>query len=167
MLIVLFACQSQNDESLRKKSHPSHSYQYVEADSADFSYFETDYLPVYSDIYDRDGTKRFMLATTISVRNISLTDSACILQADYYDSYGKLLHNYADTAIMLSPLESIEFVVEAMEGGGGAGANFIIGWAAKNYANQLLIQSIMIGTYGQQGISFLSEARLIDSMTVK
>ena len=167
LLIVLFACQSNADETLRKKSHPSHNYDYVVADSADFTYFETDYVPVYSDIYDRDGTKRFMLTTTLSLRNTSLTDSSYILQANYYDSYGKLLDNYVDSIILLSPLESIEFVVEATEGGGGAGANFIIRWAAKKYSNQLLIQSVMIGTYAQQGISFLSGATLTDSITIK
>jgi hypothetical protein len=43
-------------------------------------------------------------------------------------------------------MESIEFVVEDGEKAGGAGANFIIEWAATNYCNQLLNQSIYIGS---------------------
>jgi len=31
----------------------------------------------------------------------------------------------------------------------------------------LLIQSIMIGSYGQQGISFLSESKVIDAIKVE
>lgn len=60
-------------------------------------------------------------------------------------------------------MESIEFVVAESDKAGGAGANFIIEWAATNYSDQLLIQSVMIGTYGQQGISFLTEAKVIKS----
>ena len=63
--------------------------------------------------------------------------------------------------MLLSPLESIELVVEEEENKGGAGANFIIEWAATKYADQLLIQSVMISTYGQQGVSFLSGAKVI------
>jgi hypothetical protein len=58
-------------------------------------------------------------------------------------------------------MESIEFVVEESEKAGGSGANFIIEWAATNYSDQLLIQSIMIGTFGDQGISFLTDAKVI------
>ena len=66
--------------------------------------------------------------------------------------------------LLLLPMESIEFVVEEGENAGGAGANFIIEWAATNYSNQLLNQSIMIGAYRQQGISFFTEAKVIWSI---
>lgn len=79
----------------------------------------------------------------------------------YYDSYGKAIHSYLDSTLLLSPLESIELVVEEKDTEGGAGANFIIEWAATSYSDQLLIQSIMIGTYSQQGISFLTGAKVI------
>ena len=66
--------------------------------------------------------------------------------------------------LLLLPMESIEFVDEDGEKAGGAGANFIIEWAATNYSSQLLVQSIMIGTYGQQGVSFFTEAKVIWSI---
>lgn len=171
MKIILFAllsltlirCTDNKPDVIKKKSHPSHSYNYIGINKDILQYVETDYVPVYSDIYHRDGTKRFQLTTTISLRNTSMTDSAYILSATYYDSYGKSLNEYADSTILLSPLESVEFVVEEVEESGGAGANFIVEWGATDYTNQLLIQSIMIGTYGQQGISFLSEAKVIRS----
>ena len=77
------------------------------------------------------------------------------------------MNDYVDSTFLVSPLESIEFVVEEVENIGGAGANFIIEWGATNYSNQLLIQSIMIGTYEQQGISFTSEAKVIKSSSKK
>lgn len=162
--IALFACNSNERQQGEKKSHPSHIYTFTEVDSTILKYFETDYVPVYSDIYHRDGTKRFSLTTTISIRNNSLVDSAYILGATYYDSYGKELHDYVNSTILLSPLESIEFVVVETENIGGAGANFIINWASKKYSDQILIQSVMIGSYGQQGISFLSNSKVIESI---
>ena len=161
-LLILFACSQDQPHKEAKRSHPSHIYTYSTIDSSALNYYETDYVPVYSDIYHRDGTRRFSLTTTLSIRNTSLTDSAYLLKATYYDSYGAKLSEYVDSTILLSPLESIEFVVGEVENIGGAGANFIIHWGARNYSDQLLIQSVMIGSYGQQGISFLSESKKIN-----
>jgi hypothetical protein len=163
IIVLATGCKTENrkTETANKRSHPSHTYNYVTIDTTQLNYFETDYLPVYSDIYFDDGTKRFPITATVSLRNTSLTDSAFVLSAKYYDSYGKLLHSYIDSVLLLSPLESVELVVEEDEKEGGAGANFIIEWAAGKYADQLLIQSVMISTYGQQGVSFLSDAKVI------
>lgn len=164
-IVLLMGCQN-NKPLTTKKSHPSHKYTFVSPDQYAFTYFETDYVPVYSDIYHRDGTLRYMLTSTISIRNTSLTDSAFILSANYHDSYGNMLHRYIDSIILLTPLESIEFVVEEEENVGGAGANFIVEWAATNYTDQLLIQSVMIGTHAQQGISFMSPVKVLHKKTV-
>jgi len=167
LLVIFISCHNteKKEEKKIKRSHPSHIYNFVEIDTAQLKYFETDYLPVYSDIYYQDGTKRFPVTATVSIRNTSLTDSAFVLSAVYYDSYGKVLHSYLDSTLLLSPLESVELVVEEDESEGGAGANFIIRWAATKYTDQILIQSVMISTYGQQGVSFLSNAKVIKSYT--
>ena len=164
-IVIIAGCKTEEKKAItgKKRSHPSHVYTYVDIDTIRLKYFETDYLPVYSDIYHTDGTKRFPITATISIRNTSLADSAYVQSATYHDSFGKLLRSYLDSTLLLSPMESIEFVVEEGEKAGGAGANFIIEWAATKYSDQLLIQSIMIGTYGQQGISFLTEAKVIKS----
>lgn len=165
---LLASCINQNtSEKQRKKSHPSHKYTYVSIDSSDLNYLQTEYVPVYSDIYHRDGTRRFILTTTISIRNTSLADSAYILKATYYDSYGKVLSEYIDSTILLTPLESIEFVVDENEKVGGAGANFIIDWGSRIYSDQIMIQTVNIGTEGQQGLSFTSDAKVISSRTKK
>jgi hypothetical protein len=133
----------------------------VKLDTATLKYSEMVYAPVYSDIYYLDGTRRFLLTITISVRNISLKDSAYVLNAVYNDSYGKLLRSFATTPILLKPLESIEFVIEDKEDKGGAGASFIAEWGGNRNSCQLLFQSVMIGTAGQQGISFTSNGVVI------
>ncbi|WP_163707786.1 DUF3124 domain-containing protein [Mangrovibacterium lignilyticum] len=165
LLIVLFfllSCQSgKKEENLKKMNHPSHQYTFVDLGSEAVGYLEIDYIPIYSDIYHIDGTKRFLLTSTLSIRNTSLTDTVYVFGADYNDSYGKLLRKYTDSTISLKPLESIEFVVEHKEDQGGAGASFLVEWGADKNASQLLIQAVMTGTSNQQGLSFLTEAKII------
>jgi hypothetical protein len=162
-LMTVLSCTDNKNEKIKKRSHPSHAYNYINIDKSNLQYLETDYVPIYSDIYYQNGTKRYPLTATISIRNISLIDSAYLLSAVYYDSYGNRLRNFVDSTFLISPLESIEFVVESIENIGGAGANFIIEWGATKYSSQLFIQAIMIGTYEQQGISFTTDAKVIYS----
>ena len=164
--LFIISCGDNKEIKEKKRSHPSHKYTLVDENAYNLIYFETDYAPVYSDIYYEDGTRKFQLTTTLSIRNTSLTDSAFILSAIYYDSYGTELFDYIDSTILLTPLESIEFVVSEHEDVGGAGANFIIDWGASSYSNQVLIQSVMIGSYSQEGISFITEAKKINSKTL-
>jgi hypothetical protein len=161
ILLAISSCSVDKQADIKKRSHPSHKYNFVEIAYDNLGYREKDYVPVYSDIYHKDGSERFLLTTTLSVRNTSLTDSAYILSAVYNDSYGKKLTEYIDSTILLAPLESIEFVIGEKESQGGAGAHFLVDWTAPEFSNQLLIQSIMIGSYGQQGISFTANAKVI------
>lgn len=165
VIFVLFlGCteKSQKDAPTTKRTHPSHTYRYSDKKAVDLSYLEKLYVPVYSEIYHQDGTRRFLLTVTISIRNTSTLDTAYILSAKYYDSYGKELKQYIDSTIVLSPLESIEYVVEESEELGGVGANFIVDWGANRYSDQILVQSVMIGTFGQQGISMISESKVVE-----
>jgi hypothetical protein len=161
MSLLFVCCKDDNKQSeiAKKRIYPSHNYSYTNIDNIKIKYYETDYLPVYSDIYQQDGTKRYPITITVSIRNTSLVDSAYIQSTSYHDSYGKLLQSYVDSTILISPLESIEFVVEEKEDIGGAGANFIVEWAATNYSDQVLIQAIMVNAYN--GFSFQTDAKII------
>jgi len=165
LLSIFFSCQNKETDTNKKINYPSHTYTYVNLDTATLKYKEIVYVPVFSDIYHLDGTKRFLLTITVSVRNISLKDSAYILNAVYNDSYGKQLRSFVSKTVLLKPLESIEYVIEDAEDKGGAGASFILEWGGSKYSHQMLIQSIMIGTTGQQGISFTAKGEVIRSTT--
>lgn len=162
LLIMLFvSCQNNKSGSPDKINYPSHNYTFVKADTANLEYREIVYVPVFSDIYYLDGTKRFLLTSTLSIRNTSLSDSTYVLSVVFNDSFGKPLRNFTTSHLLLKPLESIEFVIEDKENKGGAGASFIVEWGGKGNANQMLIQSVMIGTAGQQGISFTEKGETI------
>ena len=167
LFATIYACQNKDAVKPQTINYPSHSYTYVTLDTSLLKYNEIVYLPIYSDIYHLDGRQRFLLTSTVSVRNISLKDSAYLLTAKYSDSYGKLLRQYVERPILLKPLEAIEFVIEDKEDKGGAGASFIVEWGSKTFSKQLLFQGVMIGTAGQQGISFTTKAEIISQKEVK
>jgi hypothetical protein len=166
LFLLLFVNCSNSDkkkEIAKKRINPTHIYSFVDTEKIKLNYHETDYLPVYSDIYQQDGTQRCPITITVSIRNTSLIDSAYIQSSAYYDSSGDLLLSYIDSTILLTPLESIEFVVEEKEKDGGAGANFIVEWAATKYSDQILIQAIMVNTYN--GFSFQTNSKVIMTET--
>lgn len=112
------------------------------------------YLPVYSHIYHIQENRTFDLAITISIRNVSMTDSIYILKADYYNTNGDNIRQYLKNPIYLKPMETVEIIIAEQDDEGGSGANFVFSWAIKNDKNLPLFEAVMISTYGQQGLSF-------------
>jgi hypothetical protein len=54
-------------------------------------------------------------------------------------------------------MESMEYIVEAKEKKGGAGANFIVSYSARsNLKNPPLIESVMMGNLDNYRFSFTS-----------
>ena len=119
------------------------------------------YVPAYSHIYSGNREKPFLLTVTLSIRNIDPTRPITVTQVNYYETQGKLLKAYISTPVSLNPLESLRFVIPERDKGGGSGANFIVQWRSEQPTNPPIIESIMIGTQSQQGISFTSRGREI------
>ena len=61
----------------------------------------------------------------------------------------------------LKPLESVRYLVKESDMRGGSGANFIVKWKADVPVNRPIFEAVMIGTRGQQGISFTSRGHEI------
>ncbi len=112
------------------------------------------YLPVYSHIYHMREHRTYDLTITVSIRNVSMTDTLYLDQADYYNTIGNKIREYIKKPIYVLPLETIEIVIEDRDIEGGSGANFVFEWAMKNKKNPPLFEAVMISTYGDQGLSF-------------
>lgn len=114
------------------------------------------YVPIYSHVYygDREGT--ILLTGILSVRNTDPGQSITLLQADYYNTDGKLLRKYIAQPVTLGPLGSTRFIVKTSDTTGGSGANFLVRWKAEAPVNEPILEGVMIGASGQQGISFTS-----------
>jgi len=130
-------------------------------DKIDLSKGQRVYVPAYSHIYSGNKERPFLLTVTLSIRNIDPTHLIKITLVDYYETQGKLLKKYIDKPAILSPLESLRYVIPEKDKSGGSGANFIVEWHSDKPVNRPIIESIMIGTKSSQGISFTSRGREI------
>jgi len=131
------------------------------ADDIQLSTGQTVYIPVYSHIYSGDKEKPFYLTVTLSIRNTDPHNQITIINADYYDSEGNLLKKYIEKPIILKKLQSIRYVIKESDKTGGSGANFIVKWKSDLPINPPIMESVMIGTQNQQGISFTSRGQPI------
>ncbi len=124
---------------------------------------QTIYVPLYSHIYadERFKDKPFHLTATLSIRNTDPDRPLTLEAADLHDSTGRLLHAYVTTPQVIAPLASVRFVVREKGRPGGSGAKFLVRWQADRPVVAPIVESIMIGTQMQQGISFISRGKVI------
>ena len=152
LLILLISCQ------VKKEINPVEQTDWESRKSEIVNYNDfvqgKTYLPVYSHIYHIQENRIFDLTITISIRNVSLTDSVYILKADYYNTYGDNIRQYLKSPVYLKPMETVEIIIAEQDNEGGSGANFVFDWASKNDKNPPLFEAVMISTYEQQGLSF-------------
>lgn len=152
VFIVFISCQRDiNKDPVQKADWESRKIE--NTNFTEFSHGKT-YLPVYSHIYHVHEHRTFDLTITISIRNVSMTDSLYIFKADYYNTVGTNIRKYLKSPIYLLPMETVEIIIEEQDVEGGSGANFLFDWAMVNDINPPLIEAVMISTSGQQGLSF-------------
>lgn len=119
------------------------------------------YVPAYSHIYSGNKEAPFLLAVTLSIRNIDPTKPIEIASVDYYETQGKLVKKFTEKPIVLQPLETLRYVVPEKDKSGGSGANFIVLWRSDGLVNPPIVETIMIGTSYHQGVSFTSRGQEI------
>ena len=122
---------------------------------------QTVYVPAYSHIYSGSREIPFLLTVTLSIRNIDPKHQIKVTVVDYYETQGKLLKKYIDKPAILNPIESLRYIIPERDKSGGSGANFIVEWESEKLVNPPIVESIMIGTQNQQGVSFTSRGRVI------
>lgn len=152
LIVLFFACKEEktissiNPINWKKRS--------VALDSPDSLIRGSSYLSVYSEIYSVTEERTHNLTVTVSIRNVSSTDSVFIQRSDYYNTHGELIRTYFDYPVYVAPLETIEIVIDEGDERGGTGGNFIFEWATKLNTHEPFFEAVMISTSGQQGISF-------------
>ena len=157
IITIVLSCTEEKMKETNR--HPE--YHVVQIDRDKLMFNQKVYVPIYSDIYYRDSRHTFSLTATLSIRNTSFNDSIYVFAIDYYNSKGDKVRRYNQSSLLLKPMESIEFVVEDKDDKGGVGANFVVDWGSREGALSPFIQGVMIGTTGQQGISFTTEGIVI------
>jgi len=122
---------------------------------------QTVYVSAYSNVFSGPRKNPFQLATMLSVRNVDTTTAIRIVSIDYYDNDGRLMRRYLSAPLGLGPLGSHHLYLEENNAKGGFGANFIVRWTSDKPVNAPIIECVMIGVTGGQGISFVSPGQEI------
>lgn len=123
----------------------------------------TVYVPAYAGVRFGAGRAELQLAATLSIRNTSTTRPLNLASIDYYDSAGALVQRYLTEPIALKPLGAIEVFVEAADMRAGAGAHFLVDWAASGTISEPVIETLLVGVSGTHGYSFVSVGRRVDA----
>lgn len=140
------------------------SYKPVAATGAEGPYLEkgqTVYVSVYSNVFSGPKGHRLDLATILSIRNTDMKNPLTVTTIDYYDTEGKLLRRYLKNPVHLAPLATKYVTIKESESVGGPGANFIVQWQAAKPVNAPIVETVMVGTKGGQGISFVTPGRVV------
>lgn len=122
---------------------------------------QTVYVPVYSNVFSGPRKLPLQLAATLSIRNTDKSASFRVTAIDYYDTNGRLVRRHLVKPATVGPLATIYVHIEEKDKSGGFGANFIVRWQADSIINAPIIECVMIGATGGQGISFVSQAQEI------
>ncbi|SDI03990.1 DUF3124 domain-containing protein [Winogradskyella thalassocola] len=120
------------------------------------------YLSVYSQIYSYSQHKMYNLTAMISIRNTSANDTLYLSKIDYFDTHGALLKTYFEKPVYLTPMETLDIVINEVDIAGGTGGNFIFDWQTPKNSPEPIFEGVMTSTSGQQGLSFLTQAKRID-----
>ena len=121
------------------------------------------YVPVYSHVY-LSGVGKRELATTLSIRNTDPDNPIIVQSVTYYGTDGKLLQHYLNDSHTLAPLATAEFIIDQKDTRGGSGANFIVKWVAEQAVNDPIIEAVMAGISGTQGLSFIRNGHVIEDI---
>jgi len=168
--LLLSSCQINTQQISNNNQQISPQQQAVNTEKLDIGtklnpvIGQTIYIPIYSHIYFGNNARIYDLTVTISFHNTD-TDNPIILKSvKYYDTKGNLLEEYLSQPVKLNPLASTDFYINETDTRGGIGANFLIEWVAESHISQPIAESVMIGATGTQGISFLSQGRVIKNL---
>jgi len=123
---------------------------------------QTVYVPAYSQVFYGDKARTFDLSATLVVRNIDVKGALQVTKVGYYHESGKHVRDLLDKPLELKPWTSTRFFVKESDVSGGAAAFFIVVWQTEAPVIPPIIECVMIGAMGQQGVSFLTHGTAID-----
>ena len=126
---------------------------------------QTVYVPAYQSIAVSKKPRRLPLTTTLSIRNTDPERQITIVSVKYFAANGYLIKNLLEKPETIEPLAVMSFVPEEpKEKREEAETSFIVIWkAVGKEVSWPIMQAVMIGAAGQQGISFLCDGQVIRS----
>jgi hypothetical protein len=122
---------------------------------------QTLFVPAYSSVLISDRAHSFNLAVTLSIRNTDPEHPIVVASVRYYDQDGQMVRDYLKKPLRIGPLAAMEFFVAESDNSGGGSASFLVEWVADQSVNAPLVESVMVGTASNQGVSFTCRGRVL------
>jgi len=119
------------------------------------------YVPAYARLSLARGGYPIDLAVTLYVHNASDAKPLVVERIAYRDTAGALVQEYLSSPVAVRPFGTIEVFVPTQDVRGGTGANFVVGWAAAGPIAEPVVETLILGSSGSQGYSFVSQGRPI------
>ena len=156
--LLFLACDNPDPNITKEGQDELQAHEIVQKiDNSEIEYQDMIYVPIYSDIYTDPINQSTLLSATLSIRNTSFTDSLFVTKIDYYNTEGELVRAYINNPISISPMGTVNYVIEKDDDTGGPGANFIVALSAKSSNLKPLIQAVMISHTGNKGFAFSTD----------
>jgi len=157
-ILVFYSCENPNPNETGTGEDELKSLEIGRVlEKSDRKFEDVIYVPIYSEIYLDKTNQNSLLAATLSIRNTSLKDSLFVTVIDYYHTDGSLVRSYLNQPIVISPMGTVNYVVEKDDTTGGAGANFIVSLSSDSPDIKPLIQAVMIGGTGNKAFCFSTD----------
>ncbi|PKL49542.1 MAG: hypothetical protein CVV42_06050 [Candidatus Riflebacteria bacterium HGW-Riflebacteria-2] len=129
------------------------------------SYGQLIQVPAYSFVYSYEKGRQFNLAVTLSIRNTDLSRNIMVESVKYIDVNGQVIKDHLlKQSVNLKPGACIQYLINESDPAGGSGPSFIVRWRAEQAVYQPIVETVMIGTKSQQGISFTSSGRVLEEL---
>lgn len=159
-LLILASCDPKGVEETVPSGAPGVSLYAGSDQDLDLVTGQTIFVPAYSEIvFPRES--RLLLSTSLAIHNAALSEPLVVQSARHYDTDGNLVKEYVDQPLQLAPLATKVFVAERPSEGTGAGANFIVEWAAQKAIYEPVVEAVMVGSAGTHGYSLISPGRVM------
>jgi len=126
------------------------------------SYGQLIHVPAYSFVYSYVKGHQFNLAVTLSIRNTDLTNDILVESVKYYNIFGQLIKECQDQPLRVKPGACSQYIINESDPMGGSGPSFRVIWRAEAAVFQPIVETVMIGTKSQQGISFTCQGRILE-----
>jgi hypothetical protein len=118
------------------------------------------YLPIHGRISGEEG-RPIRLAVNVAVRNTDETRPILVTLLRHRDADGKTVRDYLRAPARLAPKATLDVLLKDTDAGAPA-ASVLVEWAADRPVAPPIVESIMIGTVGSPGISFIEHGQVLE-----
>ncbi len=160
VLLVLLGCDQKAPIKIQEENWSKRKSTISMVDSLTIT--GKSYLSVYSQMYSYTQKEKYNLTGMISLRNVSEKDTIFISRADYFNTEGLKIRTYFNYPIYVSPMETLEIVIDQEDIEGGTGSNFLFEWSIPKNCPEPLFEGVMNSMQGTQGVSFTTHGKRVE-----